>query len=186
MLTSLIGPQPWYVWAVITVICIGGAVLLILPAGVRSYLWAWTRFSVTWKQVAWAATVVVLLQFVTARWDAVLEFSDWARGFLVIPVREVNVDHLRTRPVCESECENFAFRVRDCEVAAVDAGGLASFRIRGERPVFGDQGFATEYFRGCLLDRGLLWESCMEGEDECRLLRTFTVYSNYTIPSFLD
>ena len=91
---------------------------------------------------------------------------------------------LRTRPVCETDCPNVGFRIRECEVDAAMAGGLGSRRGRT-----GDVVAATEYFRGCLIDRGLAWEPCEHGEPECRLLRRYSTgraSSGSSVPSFVE
>lgn len=186
MLTVLIGPQPWWVWGMITAVCFGGAGLLIMPSAWRARIWARAGFRISWKFVAYVATAIVLLQFFTQRWDAIVgRATEIAGGFMVLLPDPPNLDHLYTRPTCEAECDNLDFRVRDCEVAAVEVGGLhrPSPRQRRERPApRGDVDIATEYFRGCLVNQGLSWTSCECGDPGCLLLREFR--TGY-IPSFL-
>ena len=182
MLTALLGEQPWYVWGSISIICFGGAALILfMPT-------SWSkRFSSTdiWRTVAYAATVIVLVQFAVLRWDVISTLSE--RVIATLSIDRPTYDHLRTRPICSGEsCDNFEFRVRECELLAVDVGGLATIRRRRERPVLGNRVMATEYYRGCLVDRGLSWEPCQQGEPECRLLRRFTVITEYSVPSFID
>ena len=86
---------------------------------------------------------------------------------------------LPTRPICEVDCANADFRIRECEVMAAEVGGLGyRRRTTPER-----SRSATEYFRGCLVDRGLAWQPCDRGQPGCRLLRGWG--NNRRVPSFL-
>lgn len=85
---------------------------------------------------------------------------------------------LPTRPICEVDCANVDFRIRECEVMAAEVGGLGYRR----RTTPQRSRAATEYFRGCLIDRGLTWEPCDRGQPGCRLLRGWG--NNRRVPSF--
>ena len=101
----------------------------------------------------------------------------------LLPV-QINNASFRTRGVRDTDCENVDFRIRECEVNAAMAGGLGSRRGRT-----GDVAAATEYFRGCLVDRGLSSEPCERGESECRLLRRYSTgraSSGSSVPPFVD
>lgn len=92
--------------------------------------------------------------------------------------------HLLTRPMCEpGDCENFSFRVRECELQAVQVGALAYDEDQRRQRRRGNVSLATEHFRECLVDRGLLWLACERGDEECRLLRQYP--RGIALPSFV-
>ena len=129
-----------------------------------------------WKHAAIALAGIVVIQFVVSQRESVYRAGEW------LEARRPSVDHLLTRPLCASgDCHNFGFLVRECELQAVQVGGLALT----DRYARGNVAGATEHFRGCLSDRGLSWEPCKRGEPECRFLRAFrTTRRGTALPSF--
>ena len=190
MLTTLFGPQSWWVWGIIDVICFGGAALLFfMPSSWKGRLGAWLR-AISWEHVAYAATIIVLIQFAVPRWDAIAAqtkeiVTSVADGVMALLPDSPNLEHLHTRPACDADCDNFRFRVRECEVAAAGVGGLHRpypTQRREQRGPPGSADIATEYFRGCLVDQGFSWAPCECGGSGCLLLREFhTAY----VPSFM-
>ena len=160
-------------WALVLIglFCYGMPLLFLLPDEWRSRL---RVPAIGWNHVSGIAVTVMVVQLTIYNWDSV--FETVARLF-------PNYDHLLTRPTCESgECPNFNFRVTECELQAVQVGGLA---LSG-RFARGDLESATEHFRGCLIDRGLSWEPCKRGEPECRFLHAFRTRDRGTaLPSFV-
>ena len=159
--------------------------------------------AIGWNHIALLLAIVVLVQSSIIYAETIFEVAGWSKDQLaasfnflydgsaslfawvwgLLPDRpERNIDHLLTRPICESGCENFDFIVRDCERKAVEVGGLALGR--GEMAFSRDVEEATTYFRGCLIDQGLNWDTCERGEPDCRLLQSFRDRGG-GLPSFL-
>ena len=170
-------------------------------------LWKWLRFtppSIGWNHIALLLGIVGFVQSSIIYAETIFEVAGWSKNQLAAsfnflydspaslfawvwgllpdwPERpERTVDHLLTRPICESDCENFDFIVRDCERKSVQVGGLAL----GRGDMRGDVGEATTYFRNCLIAQGLNWEPCAKGDPDCRLLYSFR-YRGGGLPSFL-
>ena len=172
-----------------------GAPVIILSDKLRMRLWKWLRFTpppILWEHIALLLTIIVLVQLVIIYEDTIstsfnflydnsASLFAWMWGLLP-DYPERTVDHLLTRPICESDCENFDFIVRDCERKAVEVGGLALGRR--EMAFSRDVEDATKYFQGCLIDQGLNWETCERGEPDCRLLQSFRDRGG-GLPSFL-
>ena len=137
---------------------------------------AWLRLpTIGWNHIALLLAIVALVQSSIIYAETIFEVAGWSKNQLaasfnflydssaslfawvggLLPDRpERNIDHLLTRPICESDCENFDFIVRDCERKAVEVGGLALGR--GEMAFSRDVEDATRYFQGCLIDQGLI------------------------------
>ena len=130
-----------------------------------------------WKLATVVLAGVVVIQFVSLRPELIYRVRDWLES------RRRSLDHLLTRPVCESgDCPNFNFLVRECELQATQVGGLLMTGSAARADVRG----ATEHFRGCLLDRGLSWEPCERGDPGCRFLRAIrTEGRSLPLPSFV-
>ena len=171
-----------------------GPALLLLWRRVpllRGRVMAWLGLPAPeWKHLVVLLAIVVLVQSAIICAAPIFYVADWSKNQLaasfnfiydssaslfawvwgLLPDRpERTVDHLLTRPICEPDCENFDFIVRDCERKSVQVGGLALGR--GDRR--GDVGEATTYFRDCLIAQGLNWEPCAKGDPDCRLLYSF-------------
>ena len=174
-----------------------GVPVIILSDNLRMHLWKWLRFtppSIGWNHIALVFAIVVLVQSAIIYegtistsfnflYDNSASLLAWVWGLLPDHNHlERTRDHLLTRPICESDCENFDFIVRDCERKAVEVGGLALGR--GEIAFSRDVEDATTYFRGCLIDQELNWETCERGEPDCRLLKSFRDRGG-GLPSFL-
>ncbi len=180
---------PWFWWLIAT----GALVVMLGPLCWDKVLVPWWKSAEPKAKALWtwanenravailALTAVVLSSALVAS----LATNDRVIGALARladpgPGRDLQAP-LRTRPVCESNCRNAEFRIRECEVSAAVAGGLAS-----RRGLTGDVRAATEYFRGCLIDRDLSWETCEQGEPECRLLRRYSTRHGFSVPSFIE
>ena len=187
---------PFGLRVAIVVVCYGAPAILLAPESWRAWLRNYLKFkppSITWVHIACLSSVIVIAQFIALNKafisNSIYGLSDWWRGFLTdIKIeRQEREARLLTRPICDSgDCENFSFLVRECELQAVQVGGLATPpRRRGEVVGRGDPEIATEHFRECLIGRGLSWEPCKFGEPECRLLRTFSIRIRRSMPSFI-
>ena len=186
--------SPWTWWGIAAALAILG---LAGPPVYDNILVPWwqsgsPQVALRWirKRALPLGTTILIGWVVVDNWDSIASWPGRTLSRVISTLPSLpsgpNYDHLRTRPICEADCANLGFRIRECEIESVEAGGLAVVRRRRERRISGDPKAATEYFRGCMIDRGLSWEPCEQGEMECRLLRTFDVFSRYTIPSFID
>ena len=168
----------------------------------RDRVMAWLRLpALEWKHLVVLLAIVVFVQSAIIYAAPIFYVADWSKNQLaasfnliydssssllawmwgLLPdLPERTIDHLLTRPICESDCENFDFIVRDCERKAVEVGGLAF----GRRDRHGDVEEATTYFRDCLIAQGLNWESCAKGDTDCRLLYSFRDRGG-VLPSFI-
>ena len=189
-------PESWMnqvpSWALVLVIiiCYGTPILLLMPKRFRELLWSRVHFTppvIEWKHVAVGAAIIVLIQFAAINrdyifglWDSLPRLSGLLLRLGPEPAR---TGPLFTRPICESDCENFGFIVRECELQSAQVGGLAYGRdIRSD--VVG----ATEFFRGCLISQGLSWVPCDRGDPECRMLYRYPAGRDGVVgrlPSFI-
>ena len=78
---------------------------------------------------------------------------------------------LRTRPTCSEDCENFTWKTNKCLREALKVGVTSTNRLGDVLTFSIPQG--TQYFRGCLIDKGLGWENCDHGEEGCVLVNYF-------------
>ena len=204
--TSWLGVIPNWILIFLAILFYGVPVI-ILSDNLRMSLCKWLRFTpptIGWNHIALLLAIVVLVQSSIIYSAPIFYVADWSKNQLaasfdfiydssaslfawvwgLLPDRperpKRTVDHLLTRPICESDCENFDFIVRDCERKAVEVGGLAV----GRRERYGDVEEATTYFRDCLIAQGLNWETCERGEPDCRLLKSFRDRGG-GLPSFL-
>ena len=73
---TLLGGFPTWVLILIAVVCYGTPALVLAPASWRSRIWRALRNSppaITWRYVAYVATAIVVVQFLTTRWPALFE-----------------------------------------------------------------------------------------------------------------
>ena len=78
------------------------------------------------------------------------------------------LDAMRTRPTCSEDCSNLSWKLNKCVNEAREEGVVATNRLGDVLKFSAYQ--AMKYFRGCLVDKGLGWERCNEGEEGCLLL----------------
>ena len=82
---TLLGGFPTWVLILIAVVCYGTPALVLAPASWRSRIWRALRNSppaITWRYVAYVATAIVVVQFLTTRWPALFEQVnvEWVRA----------------------------------------------------------------------------------------------------------
>ena len=116
-----------------------------------------------WKLIAIIAIVLLVGKQL---WEPSIKWLQSSIG-----VQEAHVDILGTQPTCLKEvCENQDWIMLDCERRAKREGTIEPRGLRrNEREPILNRGLATEYFRGCLLDKGLSWRICSKGDDNCYL-----------------
>ena len=178
---EMFSDAPAWVWFVV-----GVAVLIVSYGGLASYkhlylpwqqkggpqvVWEWLSKRV-WK-LATIALGITVIAFVSGQ-----PITNWLESEQ--KAQEALKERIRTRPICVSNCANFDWIVKKCESEAVEAGGLIG-------PPVIDVEAATHYFRGCLTDKGMFWESCKKGEPDCRLLHYIGPKALGTLlPSFVE
>lgn len=188
------GIQYW-IRVLITVVCLGAPGIMYMPESWKAWLWRRLRFRLPafgWEQLAIAAICVCSIQLVVLNADRITGVvSGWGSWWMSALAEQhaaawKRAAPLLTQPVCESNCDNFDFLVRECERQAVQVGGLALPVGRDRRPIgYGDIEGATAYFRGCLVDKGVAWKPCKRGDPGCRLLRSFSTRRSSALPSFI-
>ena len=185
---------PFWIRVSIVVVCYGTPGILLAPKKWRTWVWNRLKFTppeIRWAHIAGAAMLVSFVQLGVIHKETISStthgITNWLDNFWTDDERRSSIDRLLTRPICESgDCDNFDFLVRECELQAVQVGGLAiPPRRRGEVVGRGDPVSATEYFRGCLVAQGLSWKPCERGEPDCRLLWPFSTRLRRSLPSFI-
>ena len=159
--------------SLVALVLVTGSMIYKWRAQIGDFLRGSPRVLIGW--VTWRSTAALLAfaLFVVVFWPPASYFlhdihKDNERAK---ELRTQIRNALRTRPTCADDCKNFEWKVNKCLRESLEVGVTSTNRL-GDVLTFSIlQG--TGYFRGCLTNEGLGWESCDFGEEGCVLVDHF-------------